>query len=314
MKLLIHTDGKVLDFSYVAAAISLKSSWANGASKLTFRYPQSVGIMLNNGDYVVFEYNEVKLFAGTVFTIKKVNGDPEITAYDQLRYFKAKDTIMRKNKSLSELLDVCAGNLLVTTDVAAITEKLPNYLFENQTYLDMIYQSCSDHLMQTGYYYVLRDNAGKVELKEIYDLRVPVIIGDESLAYNYDYEKSIDSDTYNQIKLAKDNEDAGQRDVYIVRDTSLIQKWGMLQYFEKVDGNLNESQIKERADRLIKLKKRETEKLKIPALGDSRVMGGSGVRIVLVNEGIDAWAIVDSVTHTFTPVHTMELSLVFERS
>ena len=77
---------------------------------------------------------------------------------------------------------------------------------------------------------------------------------------------------------------------------------------------MSSRQIKERADRLIKLKKRETEKLKIPALGDSRVMGGSGVRIVLVNEGIDAWAIVDSVTHTFTPVHTMELSLVFERS
>ena len=166
MKLLIHTDGKVLDFSYVAAAISLKSSWANGASKLTFRYPKSVGIKLNNGDYVVFEYNEVKLFAGTVFTIKKVNGDPEITAYDQLRYFKAKDTIMRKNKSLSELLDVCAGNLLVTTDVAAITEKLPNYLFENQTYLDMIYQSCSDHLVDTGDYYVLRDNAVKLSLKK----------------------------------------------------------------------------------------------------------------------------------------------------
>lgn len=314
MKLLIHTAGKVLDFSYVAASISLKSSWANGASKLTFSYPKSVDKKLNNGDYVEFEYQGVKLFAGTVFTVKSNKENQEIIAYDQLRYFKAKDTLMRKNMSLSDLLNVCAGNLLVTTEVQPITEKLPDYLFDNQTYLDMIYQSCSDHLMQTGYYYVLRDNVGKVELKEIYDLRVPIIIGDESLAYNYDYERSIDSDTYNQIKLAKDNQDTGQRDVYIVHDTSLIQKWGMLQYFEKVDGNLNDSQIKERADRLIKLKKRETEKLKLSALGDMRVAGGSGVRVILGNEGIDAWAIVDSVTHTFTPVHTMELSLVFERS
>ena len=314
MKLLIHTDEKVFDFSNVASSITLKSSWANGASKLTFSYSKTVDKKLNNGDYVEFEYQGVKLFAGTVFTVKSNKGDPEITAYDQLRYFKAKDTVMRKNMSLSELLNVCVGNLLVTADIQPITEKLPDYLFDNQTYLDMIYQSCSDHLMQTGYYYVLRDNAGKVELKEIYDLRVPIIIGDESLAYNYDYERSIDSDTYNQIKLAKDNQDTGLRDVYIVHDTSLIQKWGMLQYFEKVDNNLNDSQIKERADRLIKLKKRETEKLKLSALGDVRILGGSGVRVVLSNEGIDAWAIVDSVTHTFTPIHTMELSLVFERS
>ena len=314
MKLLIHTDGKVSDFSNVASSIILKSSWTNGASKLTFTYPRSVTKKLNNGDYVEFEYQGVKLFVGTVFTVKSNKENQEITAYDQLRYFKAKDTVMRKNMSLSELLNVCVGNLLVSAAVQPITEKLPDYLFDNQTYLDMIYQSCSDHLMQTGYYYVLRDNAGKVELKEIYDLRVPIIVGDESLAYSYDYEKSIDSDTYNQIKLAKDNQDSGQRDVYVVHDTSLIQKWGMLQYFEKVDNNLNDSQIKERADRLIKLKKRETEKLKLSALGDVRILGGSGVRVVLSNEGIDAWAIVDSVMHTFTPVHTMELSLVFERS
>ena len=40
----------------------------------------------------------------------------------------------------------------------------------------------------------------------------------------YTYEKSIDKDVYNQVKLYRDNEKTGKRDVWIVKDSNNIKK------------------------------------------------------------------------------------------
>ena len=60
---------------------------------------------------------------------------------------------------------------------------------------------------------------------------VPIMI-DAETGQNYDYESSIDENTYNRIKLVYDNEDAGKREVYIAQDSSNINRWGILQYFD----------------------------------------------------------------------------------
>ena len=36
---------------------------------------------------------------------------------------------------------------------------------------------------------------------------------------DFDYNSSIDSDTYTKIKLVRDNEESGKRDVYIAQDS-----------------------------------------------------------------------------------------------
>lgn len=315
MKLLLQHDGKVYDYSQAIVKASLVSSWMNGASKFTFSFDGSNGSLVGNGDYLEFEYEGQKLFAGVVFKFKKDETSiVEVTAYDQLRYLKAKDTVMRKNMNLGEFVKVCTENvLLVTGDLNDTQVKLGDYLFDNQTYLDMIYQSITDTLLLSAYYYVLRDVAGVIELKELYDLRLPLILGDKSLVHKIEIERSIDTDTFNQVKLAKDNEESGLRDIYLAKDSSSIDKIGLLQHFEKVDGNMNDAQIEERAQQLLKLKNRETEKIKISAIGDVRVLGGSGIRIILSSFGIDQWGVVESVTHNFSPVHEMELNLLFTK-
>ena len=58
--------------------------------------------------------------------------------------------------------------------------------------------------------YVLYDDFGKLCLKNLERMKVGLVI-DEETGENFDYESSIDSDTYNQIKLTYDNSDTGKK-------------------------------------------------------------------------------------------------------
>lgn len=267
-----------------------------------------------NGDNVSFYYDEKLMFRGVVFVNSlKRQHIYAVTAYDQRRYLKAKDTILRNNQTLTEFITANAGNLNLTC--GSLTDsvvKLDKYLFDNVTYLDMIYSSISDNLLLNGYYYVLRNDEGKLTLKELTELRLPLVVGDGSIAYNYEFKKSIDSNTYNKIKVAMDNKNTGLRDIYIVEDSSTFQNWGVLQYFEKVTSEMNESQLKERAELLLKVKNHEEQRLKIDCIGNSQVMGGNSVMIQIEELGINTWAIVDKVTHSFKSNYTMSIEVVFE--
>lgn len=71
-------------------------------------------------------------------------------------------------------------------------------------------------------------------------------VGDRSIATGYTYESEIDSETYNKIKLVRDNKTTGKRDVYIFQDSNNMTFWGVLQDYETVQEGMNEAQIKER--------------------------------------------------------------------
>ena len=121
-------------------------------------------------------------------------------------------------------------------------------------------------------------------------------------------------DTYNYIKVAKDDKEKGVRDTYITQDSSNIAKWGKLMLYEKVSTDLNDVQLAERANQLLQIKNRETETLRMECTGDVRVHGGSGVNIQIAQAGINLWAVVDSVSHEFTRTnHTMTMNLIFGR-
>ena len=127
---------------------------------------------------------------------------------------------------------------------------------------------------------------------------------------NFDYKSSIDEQTYNQIKLIYENKDTGKREVYITKDSSKINEWGILQYFEKLQNNTN---AKAKADALLQLYNKKTRKLTIKnALGDIRVRGGSLI-IVQMDLGdikIQNFMLVEKVKHTFkNGEHFMDLTL-----
>lgn len=133
---------------------------------------------------------------------------------------------------------------------------------------------------------------------------------DEETGENFEYASSIDSGTYNKVKLTYDNEDTGKREVYTARDTGHINKWGVLQYFDTLSRGEN-GQAK--AEALLKLYNAKTRSLKITgAVGDVRVRAGSmvAVKLDLGDIKVNNFMLVEKVKHTFkSGEHFMDLTL-----
>ncbi|MDR2933232.1 MAG: hypothetical protein LBV27_09015 [Oscillospiraceae bacterium] len=297
----------------------MQSRWNDGADILTFEYPTKNGPRFENGSTVIFTYGGANIFYGFLFKTKQDKKKYTCTAYDQLRYFKANYTLMRQIETLDSFLNRVAYTVndrvrLGTVDKTEI--KLGKYFFDNKELLDMLYQSIKDNLLLNGYQYTLRDNFGALDLRDTYDLRLPLVLGDNSLATDFSYTRSIDDSTYNYIKVAKDDQAAGVRNTYIAQDSKTIgtdtEGWGRLILYHKVSGDLNDEQLAQRANQLLYLHNEETRTLTIDAIGDTRIRGGSGVKVEIASAGLDMWAVADSVNHEFTgKAHTMKIDLIY---
>ncbi|WP_330587479.1 XkdQ/YqbQ family protein [Acutalibacter sp. 1XD8-36] len=98
--------------------------------------------------------------------------------------------------------------------------------------------------------------------------------------------------------------------MYIAKDSSHINKWGLLQYYDTLKEGENGAA---KADALLSLYNCKTRKLKITkALGDTRVRAGSLVAVSLDLGDIIAntFMLVEKVVHTFKESeHFMDLNL-----
>ena len=311
MEFLVEVDGQIYEISELVTSVSYTDKLNDGCSKLEFSYIDD-DLVIKNGNVVRFKYDDTNIFYGYAFKVSRNKGkEITVTAYDQLRYCKAKDTIVVKNDTITTLVNKMCNYFNLRKGVLTDTKyKLPVSVQDDKTWLDIIYTAIEDTLTNTGRWYCLRDEFGNIALRDLEDLTLNLILGDETLAYDYEYEKSIDDDFYNQIKLVSDNETTGKRDVYITKDSDSIVKYGLLQYFEVLDKNYNSSQAKAKADALLQLYNREVETLELKCLGDVRVRAGSSFYGQIEDIGLNKRLIVKSVTHEFVPVHTMSLEVM----
>nr|WP_041734533.1 hypothetical protein [Acetivibrio thermocellus] len=311
MEFAVETDGKIYEISELVTSVSYTDKLNDGCSKLEFSYIDD-DLKIHNGSVVRFRYDNENVFYGYVFKHGQNKAkEISVTAYDQLRYCKAKDTIVVKNDTVDSLVKKMCNYFNLKAGILTNTGyKLPVSVQDDKTWLDIIYTAISDTLMNTGRWYCLRDEFGNIAVRDLQELQLDLILGDESLAYDYEYEKSIDDEFYNQIKIVSDNEKTGKRDVYITKDSSSIQKYGLLQYFEVLDKNYNPSQAKAKADALLRLYNREVETLELECLGDVRVRAGSSFYGRIEDIQLNKRLIVKSVAHEFIPVHTMKLEVM----
>lgn len=309
-ELLIQNDNTVYA-PVVQDDITWETERKGVPGKLTFKVAKDNILNFKEGNAIRLTKDNVNVFYGFVFTIKRDKGDTiSVTAYDQLRYLKNKDTYVYTNKRADEVVSMIANDFLLNVGHLENTGYvIASRVEDNKTLFDMIQNALDLTLQNTKEMYVLYDDFGKISLAGIERLKLGIVI-DEETGENYDYETSIDSDTYNKIKLAYDNKKTGKREIYIAQDSSKINEWGVLQYFEKIDENTN-GQFK--ADTLLQLYNSKKRKLTIKnALGDVRVRGGSSV-IVNMNLGdvkIQNFMLVEKVKHSFSNnQHLMDLTL-----
>lgn len=308
---LLIQNGNTVYSPVIQEGVEWETERKGTPGKLTFKIVKDNIVNFTEGNAVRFKYKGNETFYGFVFT-KKRDKDSiiTVTAYDQLRYLKNKDTYVYKNKSADELIRIMANDFLLNIGMLEQTGyKIASRSESNKTLFDIVQTAIDLTIQNTNEMFVLYDDFGKICLKNIERMKLGLVI-DEETGENFDYSSSIDNDTYNQIKLTYDNKETGKREVYMAKDTSHINEWGVLQYYDKIDEKVNG---KTKADALLKLYNQKTRKLQIKsAIGDIRVRGGSLV-IVKMNLGdikLQNFMLVEKVKHTFkNNEHTMDLTL-----
>ncbi|HBG9802657.1 TPA: C40 family peptidase [Clostridioides difficile] len=283
-------------------------------SKLEFTIVMDDILQFCEGNSVRLYYKGIGIFYGYIFQKKRDKENHiKIVAYDQLRYFKNKDTYVYSNKTASELVKMLAKDFNLKYNVIEDTKYKISRVEENKTLFDMVLTALDDTLRQKKEMYVLYDDFGRLTLKNAASMKLDTVMNNDVIE-DFDYNSSIDSDTYTKIKLVRDNEESGKRDVYIAQDSTHIRSWGILQMFDTVDDNLSEAEIKQKCDILLKLYNKKTKSLSLKnAIGDIRVRAGCLVPVFLNLGDIELqnYMLVEKVKHTFeNNSHFMDLTLV----
>ncbi|MBY2444024.1 C40 family peptidase [Clostridioides difficile] len=283
-------------------------------SKLEFTIVMDDILEFCEGNSVRLYYKGVGIFYGYIFQKKRDKENHiKIVAYDQLRYFKNKDTYVYNNQTASELVKMLAKDFNLKYNVIEDTKYKISRIEENKTLFDMILTALDDTLREKKEMYTLYDDFGRITLKNVASMKLDTVMNNDVIE-DFDYNSSIDSDTYTKIKLVRDNEETGKRDVYIAQDSTHMRSWGILQMFDTVDKNMSEAEIKQKCDILLKLYNKKTKSLSLKnALGDIRVRAGCLIPVFLDLGDIELqnYMLVEKVKHTFeNNSHFMDLTLV----
>ena len=295
----------------VLDGITLSSSRMGEPSSLKFTCIHTDGLNITEGNAVKMTVDGANVFFGFIFQMQRNKSkEIQITAYDQLRYFKNKDSYIYVNKRADQLVSMIAADFGLSVGSLSNTGfVIASRVEDNKTLFDIVQNALDETLMNTKRLFVLYDDFGKLTLKDSESMLLNLLI-DEETGENFDYKSSINDNTYNQIKLTYDNEKTGKREVYISKDSANINNWGVLQYYESLQNPLGAAA---KADALLNLYNAKTRNLKITnAFGDTRVRAGTSV-VVNLNLGdvkVQNFMLVEKVSHTFNKdSHFMDLTL-----
>ena len=322
--LLIDANGRIQE-PVVTDEITWRTERRGVPGELTFTTVKDDQLSYPEGSHVVLNVDGKNVFYGFVFTKSRDKKQHiKVTAYDQLRYFKNKDTISYSGwtcgeliTNLAEMYHLQVGELEDTGYKVRGGEDDSPMIEDNVTLFDMIQNNLDETVQATNKMYVLYDDFGKLTLKNMEDdsLRVPYLV-DSACAENFDYQTSIDSDVYNYIKVYQENEDSSVRHTFVAKNSDHINQWGLLKYTDKIS---DPSRGPTKAAALLELYDRVSRNLTIKdAIGDLRVRAGCHVPVSLYLGDIaskggrtyNSYLIVDSVTHKWkNNNHTMDMTL-----
>lgn len=281
------------------------------AGSLHFTVLDDGKIKFEEGNAVRFQFKDKKVFYGFIFSKESDKENLiDVVAYDQLRYLKNKDTYVFSNKRADQILKMIANDFGMNTGTLQNTKySIPSIVEDNKTLFDMINNALGITLQNTGEQYIFYDDFGNLTLKRMQDLSLTTLV-DKDTAENFKYTSSIDEETYNRVKLIRENEEKGTREIFIAQDSKNINNWGVLQHFDTIEENENG---KSKADALLRLYNTKTKTLEITnQFGDTRVRGGTmlPVALQLNDTRISNMMLVEKVTHRFKrDEHFMDLTL-----
>jgi len=274
--------------------------------KVTFKVVKDPELNIKEGNNVTLKLDGKTFFFGFIFTLDHDGEIMSVTAYDQLRYLKNKDTIVYKESTADQLLTLIANKFNLRTGTMDSTGYvIPSRIEDKKTLNDMMKNALTLTLQNITKLYVLYDEAGYLVIKDIENMKLNLLLDGDSCG-GFQHRSSIDSNVYNKIKLSRENKATGKRDTYIAQDSNNINEWGVLQYYDTLG---DEENGEAKANALLGLYNQKRTSLKAKkVLGDIRVRGGSS--LVVDQNNVKKYMIVDRITHTFEDdFHFMQMDL-----
>lgn len=294
----------------VQGSINWETQRKGQPGKCSFTIIPDSKLHIEEGNAVRLDVNGKSVFFGFIFERSwNSDGQMKVTAYDQLRYLKNTDSYNYTNLSTGEVILMIARDYNLKTGTLIDTGHKISRNRPDKTLIDIILDSLDLTLIHTGKIYVLYDDAGSLTLNDVENMKLDIMI-DGSTAQDYDFKISVDSDTYNQIKVYYDDNKTKKREVYMTKDTETINKWGILLKNESIEKDANGQEI---AERYLGLYNRPTRSLNIKgAFGDIRVRAGCLIPVALDLKEMELknYLLVEAVTHNIDEgIHTMDMTL-----
>ena len=229
LKFELHIIHKLTDYiPIILDTVTWTTEYADTCGQLKFTVLNDGQVNFTEGDAVSFRVHGKGVFYGYIFEKTKTkDGNIEVTAYDQLRYFKNKDTYCYKNRKYSDMIKQFANDFGLTVGDIDDTEYLDTRIEDDISIFDMCKNARLSTLYNTGQLYILYDDFGTLCLKNIKELQTNYWLTTQT-AEDFSYKTSIDDNVYNTIQCYKDDDTTGNRDKYIYKDGDLINQWGVL--------------------------------------------------------------------------------------
>lgn len=312
--ILIDGDDRIYT-PYICDDVKVTRERTGAPSKMTFSCVDIEGMNISMGNAVAFIFKNEKIFYGYIFSSER-DSDGEkinITCYDQLRYFKNKDSFVY-NMKYSDMLKkkICSKYGLKTGTIEDTGYVIPTKVADGS-----LFEICANAsrctILSNGTTYVLYDDFGAICLCSLENMMLPLLI-DKDVSGKWQIKETIDSDVYNRVVVRKDNSETGERELYIVNDSETQKKWGILTLVEDADENSTSLECISTAKSKLKYYNRTNKSFSVDnCIGYAPVRGGSSfiVHFNLPNgEKIQNLMIVEKVEHTFSEnSHFMDLKL-----
>lgn len=269
---------------------------------------------IEEGNCVKVLYDGEIFFYGFIFDLDRSDFDKvRVTAYDQLRYLKYKDTYSYQNLTYSQLLKkICDDRNLRYRDVEDTGYKIEKRVEEDKEYFDILQTASDITTAYTNKVFILFDKKGEIALHEVNTMKNNNTLVLDSTIQEFSYNSNIDNNTFNRIKVDVIDEVSNVVKPVISEDKATIEKWGVLQYYAQTTENLEK--VKDKAKKILGMLNRKERKLSVSGVrGDYDCRGGSLIRTVLKFDdvAVSGYMLVMSCVHIIRDgYHFMNLTLV----
>ncbi|MCY7980352.1 phage portal protein [Bacillus inaquosorum] len=267
---------------------------------------------VTEGDTVLFKWKGKELFRGIVFARTPDEHTLAFSAYDMLQYLvKNQDVYVFSNQRADQMIRRIANDFQIpTTSIANTGHTIKSLVIKNDTTLyDIILKALKQTKSQTGRHYQLYSEKGKLGLRAWPDPSEVWVLETGVNITGYQYSTSI-NDTATRVVLRRQKDNKTYK--ASAKDSSGLNKYGVLQYTETVTDDINQAQLQQRADVRLAEKKGVKKELKnIQAVGIPEVQSGLPVYISIPEAGIKKTYWVDTDRHEFKGTkHTMTIDIV----